>query len=342
MPVTRRSGPGMPAAAAAWAWIMGSASPMLLCTITLTHHIPGSRRCRTVRLVPSSTMSWRRRRCSTVPSAAAARSRMASRWSRQDWWLGAAGRASGSTPVVGAANIHCVNLTERCCPNQHRSFPAHLPPLPRWGRRKYRDGFRPLVGAAGAGFRNPAQNRSTASTRSCVFLGSSGVSSGRRRRFTSSPAGAAAPWSPAGRPYAPGRHGGRRSAPAWRGCPPLGRPVARTSPQSPGPPRRIKAAEAGPPGRAETRDYRAQDPFNPQFCAEACFMCKAAVMKVPRSIGCPSPRAVVPRMLRAPVLFHHNGRAKGSGRPIILPTISRRWYCPPSKQASWHRRTALS
>ena len=31
--------------------------------------------------------------------------------------------------------------------------------------------------------------------------------------------------------------------------------------------------------------------------------------------------------------FHHNGRAKGSGRPIIIPTISRRWYCPPSKQA---------
>ena len=94
---------------------------------------------------------------------------------------------------------------------------------------------------------------------------------------------------------------------------------------------RIKAAEAGPPGRAETRDYRAQDPFNPQFCAEACFMCKAAVMKVPRSIGCPSPRAVVPRMLRAP--FTIMAGAKGSGRPIIIPTISRRWYCPPSKQA---------
>ena len=113
--VTRRSGPGMPAAAAAWAWIMGSASPMLRCTVAPTHHLPGSRRCRTVRLVPSSTMNWRRRRCSTVTSAAATRSRMASRWSCQDWWLGAAGRASGSTPVVGAANIHYESWG--CLPN---------------------------------------------------------------------------------------------------------------------------------------------------------------------------------------------------------------------------------
>ena len=61
---------------------------------------------------------------------------------------------------------------------------------------------------------------------------------------------------------------------------------------------RIKAVEARPSGRAETWVYRAQDPSNPQFCPEACFTCKAAVMKVPR--------AVVPRMLRAPVTLHHN------------------------------------
>ena len=111
VPLPRRSGPGMPAAAAAWAWIRGSASPMLRCTVAPTHHLPGSRRCRTVRLVPSSTMNWRRRRCSTVTSSAATRSRMASRWTCQDWWLGAARRASGSTPIVGPDNIHYVNWT---------------------------------------------------------------------------------------------------------------------------------------------------------------------------------------------------------------------------------------
>ena len=83
----------------------------------------------------------------------------------------------------------------------------------------------------------------------------------------------------------------------------------------------------------QTCDYRAQDPSNPQFCPEAYFMCKAEVMKVPIAIGCPSSRAVLPRMLRAPVLFHHNGRAKGPCRPTILPATSRRWHCPPSKQA---------